>query len=85
MPPRWWNLQQKLLVLLCRCADNSTYRVSPAEATPGPDKKEEEEEETVWKHLDLQPWSSDDITVECVTMNRLGVSRDVFVLCEYEN
>ncbi|XP_078142667.1 macrophage colony-stimulating factor 1 receptor 2 isoform X2 [Centroberyx gerrardi] len=58
------------------CGDNTTYHVSSTDVTSNP---EEEEEEEVWKHLTLPLSISDDVTVECVAYNHVGVSRNVFL------
>ncbi len=41
---------------------------------------QEDEEEEVKKHLTLPLLPGDDVTVECVAYNHVGVSRDVFNL-----
>ncbi|XP_044078450.1 macrophage colony-stimulating factor 1 receptor 2 isoform X2 [Siniperca chuatsi] len=55
------------------CGNVSTYQVSPADVT-----SQEQEEEEVRKHLTLPLSLGDDVTVECVTYNHMGVSREVF-------
>lgn len=59
------------LNLPCRCGDDFTYQVSPTDVTT-----QEEEEEEVRSHLPLS--AAADVTVECVSSNHVGVSRQVF-------
>ncbi|XP_029924288.1 macrophage colony-stimulating factor 1 receptor 2 [Myripristis murdjan] len=59
------------------CGDNATYQVPEADGTSGP---EEEKEEQVQRFLAYTPSTSDDVTVECVAQNRVGSSRDAFVV-----
>ncbi|KAM9348481.1 macrophage colony-stimulating factor 1 receptor 2 [Symphorus nematophorus] len=56
------------------CGDVSTNQVSPADVT----SQEEEEEEEVRKQLSLPLSHGDDVTMECVAYNNVGVSRQVF-------
>ncbi|XP_045895469.1 macrophage colony-stimulating factor 1 receptor 2 [Micropterus dolomieu] len=58
--------------VLDTCGDDFTYQVSPTDVTT----QEEEEEEEVRSHLPLS--AADDVTVECVSSNHVGVSRQVF-------
>ncbi|XP_070839903.1 macrophage colony-stimulating factor 1 receptor 2 [Chaetodon trifascialis] len=53
------------------CGDISTYQVSPDDVTS------QKEEEEVREHLTLPLSPDDDVTVECVAYNHVGVSRQV--------
>ncbi|KAI3374081.1 hypothetical protein L3Q82_022647, partial [Scortum barcoo] len=55
------------------CGNVSTHQVSQANVT-----SQEEGEEEVRKHLSLPLSPGDDVTVECVAYNHMGVSRHVF-------
>lgn len=69
-----------MCVLLCRCGDLST------DAVPSTVTSEEEEEEELRTHLPLPlPLSpGEDVTVECVAYNTVGLSRQIFVFRTYE-
>lgn len=62
----------KHLDRLCRCANVSTYEVSPASEE---ENEEEEEEELRTRQLSSP---GDDVIVECVAYNAIGESRGVF-------
>ncbi|KAM3869023.1 macrophage colony-stimulating factor 1 receptor 2 [Diretmus argenteus] len=61
------------------CGGNATYQVFPIDTTFSP---EEQEEEEVQKHLTLPFTTNDNVTVECVASNHVGVSHDIFVSYE---
>ncbi|KAM4619751.1 macrophage colony-stimulating factor 1 receptor 2 [Polymixia lowei] len=52
------------------CGDNSTYQVAGTTSCS--------EEEETQRQLFL-PWTSDDVTVECVAFNHMGTSRNIFI------
>ncbi|XP_041807711.1 macrophage colony-stimulating factor 1 receptor 2 [Chelmon rostratus] len=58
------------------CGDISTYQVSSDDVTSQEEEDEEVEEVRTYLTLSLSP--GDDVTVECVAYNHVGVSRTVF-------